>query len=545
MTRREKILYGAAFFLIFIAVCVQCQMGGGGDKLWLLQVAGMWLEGKKLYVDLFEVNMPLITWMDGVPVYLSKHLSFFDEYSWLGILGTLVTCVTAGVSMRLISYHRAFAEDKSKQIQFALLLLYVLIFCTNPAYFFDREHIFLVLAFPYMLFYMPSLVHVKLPLGLRFTIGVMAGIGFCMKPHTLIVLIGMQLIYILRERRFDILVRLENILIYLVGLTYLFAVWQLTPQYFKTVLPMTLLTYGATSRKPGGLIFISIALIMLGVTFVDFRRRYTSPYRKDIYYFLALCVPLLAYALFNNGWGYTYNLLLSVILFLSGWVWWEFLYLRKHQHTEGHDEPARQFLQGARACALNLAGNGLLIVVIWSMLFTSRCEDYLECRISEKFTAIVKNEEAHNFGTISISFLQWTELVNDSGAHWDTRFSQLWMLPAFFANDEAFATRNRWVLEYVANAYAQDLNQRKPDIVFVDDDDIFYSVHKHIDLIAYLSPYGAFRDAWQHYRLQRTINLCHEVRRAPGAKVGVGCQYFIYRRILDVMPANSPPPESH
>ncbi len=530
MSRKAKILYGAAFFLVIVFGCGQIFAGYAGDKVWMLLHARMMLEGKQLYVDIFEVNMPFIVWIDTIPVAVTTHLAWLKDYQWLGLMGVLCVMFSVWVCSRLIRDHPGFSGNKNQQIQFALLLCYAFIVCTNPAYFFDRDHIFLILTFPYLLSYMPSLARCDRPCWLRICVGLLAGVGFSIKPHTLILLLSIQLLYILRERRAGILWSLENILIYLLGLFYLFCVWHFTPNYLNIVLPMALLTYGATSTKINGLYYSSIALLMLGVTFADFRPRHRSPLRKDIYYFLALCISFYLYALANNGWSYSYNVLNTFILFLSGWVLWEFLYLRKRQLSDGVAEQSKEFIFGARACALNLIANGLVIALFWSAVFTTDCADSLVCKTNNKFAEMMQQEHFQSFGTISISFSLWTHLVNNYGVRWDTRFEQIWMLPKFFASDDAFAREHHWILDYVAQGYAQDLNERKPEVMFVDDADIFYSVHKHIDLIAYLEAFPNFKNAWQHYHMIRTLDLCYEGKRQPGGKVGVGCRYFMYRR---------------
>src|SRR5690349_1957139 len=46
------------------------------DVAWLLYVARRWLAGRELYVDVVEVNPPLIVWISAVPIRLA---------GWLGI----------------------------------------------------------------------------------------------------------------------------------------------------------------------------------------------------------------------------------------------------------------------------------------------------------------------------------------------------------------------------------------------------------------------------------------------------------------------------
>ncbi|MFC7609762.1 hypothetical protein [Teichococcus aestuarii] len=44
------------------------------DVAWLLWVARQWLRGQELYVDLVEVNPPLIIWLSAVPVMIADAL---------------------------------------------------------------------------------------------------------------------------------------------------------------------------------------------------------------------------------------------------------------------------------------------------------------------------------------------------------------------------------------------------------------------------------------------------------------------------------------
>ena len=48
--------------------------------------------------------------------------------------------------------------------------------------------------------------------------------------------------------------------------------------------------------------------------------RASSPVRRDLYYLLLLMPALLLYALANNGWGYTYCPLISIVLLFTGWA---------------------------------------------------------------------------------------------------------------------------------------------------------------------------------------------------------------------------------
>ena len=110
-----------------------------------------------------------------------------------------------------------------------------------------------------------------------------------------------------KQRSLAILWSIENLIIYVLGITYLALIYFCTPGYLDTVLPMAMATYSAYSRKTTGIFCLIIFAVMMGMTFADFRTRYASPLRAEVYYFLGICFAYFAYALANNGWAYTYK----------------------------------------------------------------------------------------------------------------------------------------------------------------------------------------------------------------------------------------------
>ncbi len=521
-----------AILLLGISVYVHLRVGFFGDKDWELAYARMWLRGKELYQGIFPVSPPLIFLIYALPVMLSQCLEFLRDYEALVLLGLCVIALSIALSTRLIALHPEFANATAKQAGFVLLLCFILVFRTTPIYFMDREHLFLLLVLPYIMRVMPSLCHAPIPRWMSVAIGCMAGIGFCMKPHCYIVLAGVQLLYILRERSFRILISPESIIIYTIGLLYVLAVWWLTPEYFSLVLPMAWATYASNRDEGSRWLYGANALSALAFALLMFRLRYTSPYRKDIMYFLGLCVAFFAYALANNNWPYTYNPLTSMTLVTTAFILWEFLYLRK-QHIS-RNLPSWNFVLGYSACILTFVIRTLISFQYFLTVFLDT--HYLDPRrhSDNLFVAEVQQETGHplSFGAISIDFTRWTRLVRYTGAAWETRFSHLWMLPEFLLHDASFTRKHQWILDYVGNAFAEDLNRNKPAVVFVDDSDVFYIARVHVDLVPYFSAVPSFREAWKQYRYAHSIDICRKPRIAYGPPVAKEwCRYDVYRRI--------------
>jgi len=153
---------------LLLSAGIQVLVPAESDKGWLLHVARMCLEGRRLYSGIVEVNPPLIIWFYEIPVWISMHLEGVKDFEALGAIGVLVSILTSITGMRVIRLHPAFEGDIRKQVKFALLLALIFIFFTTQIYFFDRDHIFFVLTFPYLLRCMPSLSERRLSRALLY-----------------------------------------------------------------------------------------------------------------------------------------------------------------------------------------------------------------------------------------------------------------------------------------------------------------------------------------------------------------------------------------
>ncbi|MGH7526003.1 MAG: hypothetical protein ACREMX_04805, partial [Gemmatimonadales bacterium] len=68
---------GGVIGLLLVGLAVLPQFAGRTlpDTAWLLYAAERWLDGARLYVDLVEVNPPLIIWLNAIPVLVARALA--------------------------------------------------------------------------------------------------------------------------------------------------------------------------------------------------------------------------------------------------------------------------------------------------------------------------------------------------------------------------------------------------------------------------------------------------------------------------------------
>ena len=535
----KTFLYVTSGLLLALSLYINFNMGFVGDRGYLLFAARQLVEGKTLYVDIFDITPPLVLYLYTAPVYLAKKLGGLADYEYMILIAYGVVMGVGAILYRLIALHPLLHQSRKKQLLFCWFLLFVFIEFHRPTYFFDRDYLFLLFAFPYLFLHQPSLSGTTPSRLLQIWIGLAAGIGFCMKPYCLIVFAAVQLLYWLRNGHIRIVFSLPNLIIYFMGISYLAFIWCYTPQYLHIIVPMAMLTY-AKGREIWfqKLAFLGVSLFWFGVVFSDFRLRYNSVYRKDILYFTSLLPAFLCYALINGPWGYVWNVVNCMIMFIAGLLWLEFRSLK--QHAVAGNLPCKPYVFGMRSTGAAIAVYAL-IYVLYAFLFFTSCNTY-ECTNGKAFLEQVKSANEgklpETFGTLHTSFDIWVDLVRETDAHWVTRFDHLWMLPQFLAADTAFKEKNRWVPEYVANGYADDLNTSKPELVFVSDSDTFLEYPHYVNLVDYLSAFPNFKEAWSHYEFIREVNspvmplsgfIAHTPRDAETTDKNRN-GYYVYKR---------------
>lgn len=523
----SNLLLVVGWALVALAVYMQFPAALGGDKNWLLMAARAWLDGKRLYVDVVETNPPLILWFYALPS-LFAQMTGMQDYILLTSVAVLLALLSVLLCRKMLLLHPLFAASRALLELHTLLIAAVLLFWPSSVYFADREHLFVVCTLPYLFSRLPGLGEAKLPPLLMRAATVMAAFGFCIKPHTLIMFAFVQLHVLMRRRRLSALASLDNIFIVAAGCAYLAAVFWLAPEFVHTVLPMEALTYGAYRNTLITVFLYMPPLFTLLVAGAEFRFRHKTPCHTDVIYMLWLCAAGLCYALANNGWLYSFYPLNSFVLLAIGWLWME--YRAREAEERQKDRPFWRFRGAGYICALLYGFNTAFVVVpfMTAQLATPLATTY--DKVLAEFQRIMRDNRFSSFGALPAFSPPWPMLARSTGARFETRFHVLWMLPRFVKANQEFRDRNEWVPRYVAEAYARDLSERKPEVMFVDTSPEFSSTKQAFDILRYLSGYSGFQAAWSAYTLLGKVDFCDEVDPAWQQKLKIACRYEVYRR---------------
>jgi hypothetical protein len=149
------------------------------DAAWLVYSAGRLLRGQLLYVDILEINPPLIVWLNLPAAYLSHALQLPDTLVVrLGLLLLMTGSVAVCWSLvrRLPGISSVGAGIAALAVVFVLLPLVGGIFG-------QREHIALALSLPLVAATALRCPGVPLRKGFAYLLGLAAGLAFAIKPH--------------------------------------------------------------------------------------------------------------------------------------------------------------------------------------------------------------------------------------------------------------------------------------------------------------------------------------------------------------------------
>ena len=272
------------------------------DVAWMLLAAERALAGERLYVDVIEVNPPLIIWLSLAPVLAARTLEISEILSFrLIMLGVL------SGSVLVSSWLLGREPHERPRTRRPILILAIMALLPLVGYDFgQREHLMLALFLPYLL--LTSVRAEGRPVGssMAWIIGLSAGVGIAIKPQFVPLWIAIEG-YLAWERRDRLAwLRPEALAVAALGLAYGFAVVGLTPDYLvmaRWALPLyarcTPAPFSAMLGEPA-----TMTILIASLGFLALRPR--GEHRQLCRLLLVAGLSLLAIAFLQDK-GYTYH----------------------------------------------------------------------------------------------------------------------------------------------------------------------------------------------------------------------------------------------
>lgn len=228
------------------------------DCALLLQCGQLMLEGQRLYVDIIEINPPMIMYLSMIPAGLAKLSASYLAPFFIFCIWTL-TILTAVICIRVLD-GVVSVRDKAYVPALILALGVADVLMSPITYFGEREHIAVLLIMPFFLLRCVRHCGGSACEYLAIFVGILAGIGCCIKPHFLLLPGMAELFWLIRSRIIKNLAKVEILGAVLVCTAYavhfLFLPAQSRHNYFDILIPLTVQGYQAYNHD-----FVKIVLL--------------------------------------------------------------------------------------------------------------------------------------------------------------------------------------------------------------------------------------------------------------------------------------------
>jgi hypothetical protein len=438
------------------------------DLAWLLYAASRAMDGARLYVDVVEINPPLILYIHLLTEWISRGLGIWNATAYRA---SMLVCVGVSLLLSARLVWKLIGADRGL-VRYHMLLSLGFVLVALPAFDFgEREHLAVTLTLPYVLAAAARRDGVNLPRGLAAVIGLLAGIGVGLKPYFLLLPVTVEL-YLYGARNWCIWVRTEAI--WLVGTLagYLIAVMIFTPDFFPFArwAVGVYTAYGTIARtrffyEPTGLLVIAATFAHLATQ----RRSSLRPLRSVL--FFAMLAFFGAAVIQAKPWLYHRLPAFALAVLLLNLV---------AVDAVTASTVYRRCLGTARTALVAV----LLLFIAFGTargpLLAKAAREYYpegESIHLAAFSELIARHAAdgsifaiHN--SLSSSF----PLVNYTGVRWASRFNVLWILPGLYravpVDGGAFPYRTPEEMgaieRYMIDAVVEDMGRNRPELLIVE-----------------------------------------------------------------------------
>ena len=444
------------------------------DIAWLMYVARRWMAGRELYIDVVEVNPPLIIWISAVPSEIAQWLNVDTRLVVMPMFIAFVLACAWWSASLLRTQGGIFAQTPPvfAVVGTALLIL--------PAVDLgQREHLLVAAFLPYLALFARSLDGRPAPRVSSVAAGVLAGLGCALKPGYAAVFVVLECLALTRGLRPW---RAMPLAAGMALLGYAGLVAMVCPAYLERDVPMALALYGATDASFVTLLSDSTVLLVgeavaVGLLWLRRRRLFDQGLMLTLTVFAATAT-VICFADGKNWYYHRLPAIVTTVLALLLWI-----------ATELAQRRWRVRWPLLAAC---------VAVTVFGVSSVERMEPEaaqaveLTPTVVDRLERILRDEHARTY----IAFSEWIALgfpvVNETGVTWTSRFDSMWALKGevwrarFDPSADLEWPIARWV--------AHDFLAGCPDIAVVDTRE----TTKYISILSAADP--AFARAWSRYR---------------------------------------------
>jgi hypothetical protein len=446
------------------------------DIAWLLYVAQQWLHGRHLYVDLVEVNPPLIVWICAVPEWLAEATGLPSQL----VAMPLFTAVILACAWWASAILDGAAQKLGDRITIFSISATILLLIPG-ADFAQREHLLIAAILPYLAVLTLDMKGWSPSWKVAVPVGVLAGLGCSLKPTYAIAFALLEVMaFLWGVRR----IRPAAAATAAALAAYVVAIIVLEPAYLRTAVPMAFAIYGTTDFPMLDLMFDSrLVVFAVAVGCVLLTTQSSRGANRILLAVLFMFAAGATLVCIIQGKNWFYHRIPATVAAVLGLAAWTGMRLRA---------PWRP---GWRA-----AGPALLAAVALAAFTLSayeRLQPQMELALRttptvvDRLDYLIKREHAKSY----VAFSDWIALgfpvVNNTGVTWGSRFDSMWPLDSLLSGLQHDAkTDHDWP---VARWVTTDFVNSCPDLVVVDR-------RGRVDYVSFLSHADpAFLKLWSQY----------------------------------------------
>ncbi|HJQ59975.1 MAG TPA: hypothetical protein VJ890_23925 [Vineibacter sp.] len=458
------VLIPAAWAAVYLLPPINHDVGA------LMDVVHRWLNGERLYVDIIDVNLPLVFIFYAPPELLARIFAFtgLAATTWLtiwvyvAIAGSFLAC--RDLVHRVPSLAHPLTEAL---VPPTLLFLFVVLPSDN---FGQREHLMFVLTAPYLLHAAERAEGRAAAIGRlpTWAIALAAGIGLAQKPHFALIPLAVEAYLLLHRGWRRTLGDIVPWLIVAVFVAHALLIVFGTPAYGSTVLPIIWENYTNLGGNAWQKVLFGpvlgpalLALFAFGLLAIFLAR--TVAARVIVAYGIGAA---LAAAVQAKGWPYHVLPGLAAAILLAAVTISQMIDRYLPIDREAHRLPVAA-----------ISATFLILLYFQAALFAPPFEK--QRQFDDSITGVllhVVEQHAPNKRILVLSpgIYPHYPLVNYAKVRVTMRFQTMWVLQGIYADCEEYPTLYNAPEDmsdaerFVFDSVSDDFERQQPDLVVVD-----------------------------------------------------------------------------
>lgn len=481
--------------LIFLLTAfLKTQFYIDADPSWLMHAAWRMLHGGNYLQNFFEVDPPMAIYLYLIPAWVAR-IFHIDLLSSLYIY--TYVCEFVGILFCRQMLFKIFRDEDVKIRALLQIVVAVIIIFLPGSQFGQRQHFLIIFTLPYFLLVYLRFTEQPVSRALAAVIGLLAGIGFAIKPFYLFSFIMVEIYWLCSKKTWKFLLRPEIVLIALVFLAYAASLVLFTSDYITKVIPqISPIYYSDTAMSIWRIVLKPITLLLLStILFCVILCRKLVWYKLVMICLLASAGFWLSYVVQRGDW---YNHVLPCMAYLL--LTWTLL--------------ASACCKQAKGISSNWIALMALLVAIYPLEIAARSIflsiEYKRISAYQQQIDQVKKlaqGKAIYFFTPFITLSGVYPLVDYAHVCSVSRFPSLWMSKPLYGREISGkypATNLDKERHFFQEAVIEDLLQGQPYLILVEESKsaAFMAsnyVLKPTDFIKILLQDKRFKTFWENY----------------------------------------------